>query len=336
MINLGKINEVKVPSHYRPKVTITGNSAELQFCSAFFHKNIIKKINKNQYMYLVDTEEHQKGEICEYGEHAKNRKDNYRNILKAVKKCKDLINTNFYGEKNELFVTLTYKENMKNPKKLYNDLKNFIRNLKKYLRNQELLYILVVEPQGRGAWHAHILIKNLSWSNKQVQWYIPKNKIEELWAKKGFVKVEKIDTIDDIGSYLSTYLTNLKQGKKNSRLHLYPNGINIYRYSRNCQKPKIIKNETFLNALEYLKKYWNLEVLPEPIYAYTTFLSTDDNYEIAIAKIKIHKLKNKNSTLNFSDYIDEDRPLNCDYIRSPEFKLKQLLKSQPKLLTVTS
>lgn len=154
--------------------------------------------------------------------------------------------------------------------------------------------------------------------------------------KNGFVKVEKIDTIDDLGSYLSSYLTNLKSGKKNSRLHLYPSGINIYRCSRNCKKPKIIKNETFFNAINYLKKQWNLEVLPEPIYAYTTFLSTDDDYEIAIARIKIHKLKNKNTTLNFNDYIDEDRPLNCNYIQSPEFKIKQLLKSKPKLLTVTS
>lgn len=186
MINLGKISEVKVPSYYRPKLTITGNSAELQFCSSFNHKSVIKKINKNQYMYLIDTDEHTKGEVCEYQEHGKSRKDNYQNILKTIKKIRDLINSNFYGEKNELFVTLTYRENMRNPKKLYNDLKNFIRNLKKYLKNQELLYILVVEPQGRGAWHAHILIKNLSWTDQKNQWYIPKNKIEELWAKKRF------------------------------------------------------------------------------------------------------------------------------------------------------
>lgn len=149
MINLGKIAEVKVPSYYRPKLTITGNSAELQFCSSFNHRNVIRRINKNQYIYLLDTDEHTKGEVCEYQQYAKTRKDNYKTILRAIKKLRDLINSNFYGEKNELFVTLTYKENMRNPKKLYNDLKNFIRNLKKYHKNQELLYILVVEPQER-------------------------------------------------------------------------------------------------------------------------------------------------------------------------------------------
>lgn len=168
-----------------------------------------------------------------------------------------------------------------------------------------------------------------------MQWYIAKVKIEELWASKGFVQVEKVDTIDDLGSYLSSYLTNLENGKKNSRLHLYPTNINIYRYSRNCKKPKVIKNEKFLNALNYLKSHWNLEALPRPIYQETTYLMTDDNFEIAIAKIKIHKLKNKNTTFNLTDYIDEDRPLNCEYTRSPEFRLKQLFKSSPKLLTVT-
>lgn len=336
MINIGKINEVKVPSYYKPKMTITGNSAELQFCTAFFHKNVIKRINKNQYMYLYNTVDHIRGEICDYQKHAKTRKDNYKSILRAVKKCKDLINANFFAEKNELFITLTYKENMRNPKKMYNDLKNFIRNIKKYFKNQELLYILVVEPQGRGAWHAHILMKNLSWTDKKNQWYIPKTKIEELWARKGFVKVEKIETIDDLGTYLSSYLTNLEKGKKNSRLNLYPNGINIYRYSRNCKKPTVIKNETFLNALNYLKNHWDIEALPKPIYSYTTFLATDDGYEIAVAKIKIHKLKNKNKVLRLDDYIDNERSLNCDYVRTAEYQLKQLLKNNQNLLTVTT
>lgn len=317
-----KTNEVKVPIFYKPVLTIAGNSAELKFCSNFNHKQIIKKINKNEYMYLEDSKSHFKGEICEFQNHAKSRKENYKNILRSVKKCRDLINSNFFAEKNELFITLTYAENMKDVKKLYNDLKNFIRNFKDKIKNQKLLYILVIEPQARGAWHAHILFKNLSWTDKKIQWFVSKKEIEKMWNFKGFVKVEKVDNIDDLGSYLSSYLTNLENGKKYSRLHLYPKGINIFRYSRNCKKPKIIKDKKFLVALKFLRKYWNLEFLPKPTFSSSVILKTDNDFEINISKINFHKKRNINEKLKINDFIDNSRYLVSKFLYICECNLK--------------
>lgn len=91
-----KTNEVKVPTYYKPVLTITGNSAELKFCSNFNHEQTIKKINKTEYIYLKDSHSHAAGEICKYQNHAKTRKDNYKNILRSVKRCRDLINSNFF------------------------------------------------------------------------------------------------------------------------------------------------------------------------------------------------------------------------------------------------
>lgn len=315
-------NEFKVPVFYSPVLTITGNSAELKFCSNFNHKQTIKKINKNEYMYLEDSKSHFRGEICEFQNRAKSRKENYKNILRSVKKCRDLINSNFFGEKNELFITLTYVKNMKDVRKLYNDLKNFIRKLKNQMENQELLYILVIEPQERGAWHAHILVKNLNWTDKKIQWFIPKKEIEKIWNFKGFVKVEKVDKIDNLGAYLSSYLTNLEGGKKHSRLHLYPTGINIFRYSRNCKKPKIIKNKKFLLALKFLRRYWNLEFLPKQIFSSSLILKTDNDFEVNISKINFHKKRNINEKFKINDFIDNNRYLVSKFLYICECNLK--------------
>lgn len=333
---LTETEDVKVPKYYKPKLTITGNIAEFKFCSTFRHKISTKKINKNEYVYIENTNKHEKGEICEYKLN-KSRKENINSVLKSIKKCKNLINSNFFGEKNELFMTLTYAKNMQDTKKLYEDVKRFLKKLKKYLKNQEILYIYVAEPQERGAWHAHILLKNLSWTNKEVQWYIPKIDIEKMWAFKGFVKVLKIDTIDDIGAYLTTYLTNLKNGKKNSRLHLYPSGFNIFRYSRNCQKPTIIKNDVFVKAYRFLKNKWNLDIIPAPTITNTKTFSTEDGFEITIAKIIINKKRNTNTKFEIEDYIDKSAE---HYRKIPtllEFKLRNFLSwtKSTDLLTVT-
>ena len=63
-----------------------------------------------------------------------------------------MINNNFTGKPNELFVTLTYAKNMTDTKRLYTDMNKFIKRLKyKYKESSDIDYLAVVEPQGRGA-----------------------------------------------------------------------------------------------------------------------------------------------------------------------------------------
>ncbi|MGW7157742.1 rolling circle replication-associated protein, partial [Streptomyces sp. NPDC054887] len=55
---------------------------------------------------------------------------------------------------------MTYKKNMTDTKKLYSDFQNFIDRLRyKYKKESSIDYLSVVEPQGRGAWHCHVLMR---------------------------------------------------------------------------------------------------------------------------------------------------------------------------------
>lgn len=217
-----------------------------------FHK--IRKLNKNEYM-IVDT-----GEIRQYVK-SENRGQNIEGLKKTFKKIRDLINNNFVGAANELHITLTYAENMQDYKQLYKDFDKFIKRFK-YRFKYDIDYISVVEPQGRGAWHCHLLVR----FNGLDKIYIPNDEICSLWGH-GFTKTRSLENIDNIGAYLSAYLGDvevteetirdmyqngykqieikeveveglIKKYIKGGRLHYYPPGINIYRKSKGIKFPE--------------------------------------------------------------------------------------------------
>lgn len=315
---LGGINDFKVPWYYGGKYILAGNTAEFSCCSSLSHAVGARRINKNQY-------EHN-GETLEYTKKSENRKDNMKNVMRSIRNCKYLIDANFLGEKNELFITLTYRDNMKDRKKLYNDKKNFYKKLKEMFPNQELLYIDVAEPQKRGAWHLHILLKNLSWTSTDHQWFLSNDFIRDCWYNKGFVSVKALQNVDEVGNYVSTYLTNLKDGKKNSRLHLYPKGFRIYNHSKNVVKPVVSKGN--LNIfVEKLKDYWEQKNIPKPYSERTSYIRTPEGFDLAIARIKIHKKKMSGTTFNVNDYLDSGRQLSVDFMNTDEYK--QLSKKPP-------
>jgi len=242
-----------IPSQKKVKVVQMGNITEIMYIEKLNMNGFpVKKLNKTEYM-VVST-----GEVLEYQNHAENRAQNTDSLRKTFKKIRQLINTNFIGAKNELAFTITYAQNMTDNKVLYKDFEKFIKRLRyKYL---DIDYMSVVEPQERGAWHCHILLR----FNGLESIYIPNKDIEELWGH-GFVKVKAIRSdVDNLGAYLSAYLGDVElnrntfkqlkpgvivkeveiQGKtkkfiKGGRLHMYPNGMQIYRCSSGIRKPKI-------------------------------------------------------------------------------------------------
>lgn len=186
---------------------------------------------------MLDTET---GEIIEIN-HSKNRSEEIQGIRRSIRNLRMIINANFLGEMNELFLTLTYVENMRDIKKLYEDFKNFMKRLRYKYKDNKFEYIAVPEPQLRGAWHLHILLKAI---NKQYL-YISNDEIAELW-RNGFTKTQRLENIDNIGAYLSAYLTDLIDEEtgtatKGARLYLYPAGMNLYRCSKGIKKPDIIQ-----------------------------------------------------------------------------------------------
>jgi len=189
-----------------------------------------RKISRSQVINVVT------GEVIDC-EVSVTREDNQVSLRRTIKRLRDLINCNFFGDDNELFITLTYRENMTDLKRLYKDFDKFYKKLKRRYKDIEFRYISVIEPQERGAWHLHVLLKGLNVDRL----YIPNDEvIAKLWGH-GFTKTERLKGVDNVGAYLSSYLTDLidEKGrkKKGARLYLYPSWVNIYRCSRNCMRP---------------------------------------------------------------------------------------------------
>ena len=223
------------------KVSEQGNVIEVTQMARRNFEAHIKKLNADEYVRLED------GEICEY-EHAENRSESKQSLYRTFRRIRAVINTNFTGSDSELFVTLTYAENMTDTKRLYRDFDKFWRRFKYRWGKAE--YFAVVEPQKRGAWHLHVLVK---FDGKAP--FVPNSELRECWGQ-GFVNVRKITNVDNVGAYLSAYLADVevpmdtvngvvkefpdgtkKKFVKGGRLHLYPPGMNIYRCSRGIKSP---------------------------------------------------------------------------------------------------
>lgn len=214
--------------------------------------NKIQKLSKYEYMNLDS------GEVLEYNL-SENRGQNIAGLKDTFRKIRDLINNNFTGQGNEIHVTLTYAENMTDSKRLHIDFKKFwLRYQYEYGKDND--YLVVVEPQGRGAWHCHVLIKQYNTKNL----YISSEKMAALWGN-GFIKIRSLSGVDNIGAYLSAYLGDVeltsetlpiavsdhleikevdvdgltKRFIKGGRLHMYPPGMNLYRHSKGIKFPEV-------------------------------------------------------------------------------------------------
>ena len=254
-----KENEVVIAPEDIVTVTKMNHLTEIQHMKKMNTRATIKKIDKDHYADLST------GEIKKY-KHIENRSESYNSLRQTFKKLRHIINHNFTGEKNELFVTLTYAENMTDNKRLYTDIKKFMMKFR--YRYPDIDYLSIVEPQGRGAWHAHILIR----FNGLKTIFIANKELSDIWGH-GFVKIKTIQDVDDIGAYLSAYLADVelteetlyaafrdestvvekevngqkKRFVKGGRLHMYPPGMNLYRKSKGIKKPERIRT-TYKNA----------------------------------------------------------------------------------------
>lgn len=254
----GKIEEVPIAE--KVKVTTAGNTVKIQSMSHKNTRQTVEKINSDEYIVT------RTGEVKTV-EHSENRLQNVSGLLKTFARLRDLLNANVTEPRNMLWVTLTYAENMTDTERLYHDSKNFHLRLNRHFKKQNIpvpKYFDVVEPQERGAWHIHEI---LIWEREAP--FFPNSRLAEVWGH-GFVKIKKIDDkCDNIGAYLTPYLTDLeidptmqktsvfskdevvereiyqngektlKKFKKGGRLSMYPPGIKLYRHSRGIKEPDV-------------------------------------------------------------------------------------------------
>lgn len=146
------------------------------------------------------------------------RVENYATTQKKRRdKIRRLSTSNFDVEYAK-FVTLTFRDNLKDVKKANKAFKQFIQRLR--YKYYDFKYIAVIEFQKRGAVHYHML-SDLP--------FIPVDEVKKIWGN-GFVKIQAIDHVDNIGAYLVKYMN-----KDNDDTRLQ--GEKGYLMSKNLAKP---------------------------------------------------------------------------------------------------
>ena len=228
------------------RVTDCGNVIEASITSFPSHIPNIVKLDKDSY---IDT---RTGEIKLF-DHGDSRIDNAQSVRQSIGRFRRVVNANVTIAEQWRFLTLTYRENMTNTKKLYNDFGNFWkRNF--HPAYPDAKYISAAEPQKRGAWHLHLLV-----GFPYEAPFIPSADVARMW-KHGFVKVQSVSgKIDNIGAYLSAYLSNMaldeddvpfpdmeggtipKNVIKGARLKLYPVGMRMFRWSKGIIVPETVE-----------------------------------------------------------------------------------------------
>ena len=243
------------------KVAECGNITEFIKMSKAPAPFPITKISADQFV-INET-----GEIKEYQKHDY-KSQNYESVRKTLARLRRIINANCTDETKIKFVTLTYAENMTDTERLYNDFKSFTKRFNRHLQKQGIKkpeYIAVCEPQGRGAWHMHILYI----FEYKAPYIDNNNTLAPLWGH-GFTSCKAVNQCYNIGAYFSAYLADMeiseyeslngscdhtddikecevedengqKQNKrfvKGGRLKYYPTNMNIYRCSRGIVIPE--------------------------------------------------------------------------------------------------
>ena len=255
------------------KVKEMGRQLELCYTRTVPTEMPFERIDENTYI-IKNT-----GEVKEFKK-SETRDEQVKSLKRTFKKLRELINTNFQGLENEKFITLTYKKNQRDHEQVYKDFKVWVQAVRR--KYGECDYINVVEPQGRGSWHCHVLIKFYELPNN----YINYNEFRKLLKNGSYVNVRTLENCDNIGAYLSAYLSDIElddktfkkamsemssvkvkevtvDGQKKSfikggRLSYYPKGMNIYRISKGIKQPtEYFKIKDELDLDNYELRYTN-------------------------------------------------------------------------------
>lgn len=181
------------------------------------------------------------------GEKSNNYEEHREQVLQRAKRnLRRLINANVgqYGKDfTAKFLTLTFKENVQDIEHANYEFQKFIKRLNYHcfgMKKANLKYTCVVEFQKRGAIHYHTIIYNMP--------YLKAKEIYNIWGN-GFIKINKIDDIDNVGAYVTEYLGNAEKGQgkdvEDDRLQ----GEKSYFSSRGLYKPVEITDKKIVEQI---------------------------------------------------------------------------------------
>lgn len=153
-----------------------------------------------------------------------------RRDLRRLVNC----NVNQYGiECTPKFVTLTFRDDIKELAAANKEFEKFIKRLNYSVHNTKKAitkYSVVPEFTKKGRVHYHVIFYNLP--------YVKSDKLAEIWGQ-GFIKINKIDNCDNVGAYVSKYMTKNNEDIK---------GKKSYFNSRNLIKPTEITEREMIES----------------------------------------------------------------------------------------
>jgi len=307
-------DNMSIPIDSIVRLIKTGEITEIMHLPVNAKGSQIIKISKNQYINKNT------GEVCEF-KHTTDRSMDYKTFTRSVTYGQKMIDLNVKNPSFCRWITFTYQENMRDSERLYTDYKIFIKSARRKYGPFE--YIAAAEPQGRGAWHLHVIF-----IFKRKAPFMNIKELSKLWIH-GSVTIKSLDNIINPGFYLTAYLGDMeskdydgvvnekmiktvitdgqvKRYIKRGRIHLYPSGFHIFRYSKGLLRP-----EKEYMAYSDAKKRVEDSVL---IFKKTIELS-DDTFKIYLTReIYMHKksyarlvaYKLKQHKLNFINNNHED------------------------------
>ena len=120
----------------------SGNIVEIRYLEYRNTENHVKRIDKDHMLNNIT------GEVKDIQHHEK-RIDDLTSVRRSMANLRRIINANCEEPKKCKWVTLTYKENMQDTKRLYLDFKHFAQEIRRQYGPCE--YIAVAEPQV--SWH---------------------------------------------------------------------------------------------------------------------------------------------------------------------------------------
>jgi hypothetical protein len=208
---------VIISKSYNKKIVVSGDIIEV-----YNYKNDIL-------CGYIDKKKNSKGRqaVAKYEDKLLNRKKTLQRNRRDIRR---LVNCNI--QENSKFITLTFADNITDLKQANYEWKKFKQRLETKI-GYKLQYLVVIEFQKRGAVHYHCVMFNLP--------YIQNNKLREIWGN-GYVKINKIDNVDNVGAYVCKYIT---KDNEDDRLI----GQKMYFASRGLKKPIEIKEESRVKSL---------------------------------------------------------------------------------------
>lgn len=201
-------------------------------------------------------------DVIEKERQEQDRQNLQTSLERMVEGIKRSINTNIgnWGEHFPLFMTLTFKQHIKDHAEGNKEFKDFIKRLNYKVTDKKkvvLKYTCVIERQKRKAIHYHVIFYNLS--------YVPLNQLLEVWQngndQKG-LRINPIKEIDNIGSYVVKYISKEIQSMKNGGEGKREKEKTIHFQSHGLKKSKEIEmsEQEMAEKMKRLKEQENVRI----------------------------------------------------------------------------